>query len=428
MSDLVETPRTSTSPDNLHASAARRQSLRGWCAWCAVSLLMWSMCATFARSDDELVPGQPGVLLLENNRLQQGRITPQGDTYSVEQTAGTLIVAKDQVRFVGINIRAVYVHLQDQLPQPPQANDHVELARWCIAYRLMPEARFELQSALEVDPSRDDIRRNLNQLDSLLKRPPTESKPVKSETPAQRMAKLAGIQGHEVESLGGLSRDAGQIFTRKIQPILMHNCTASACHGPKSDQTFKLNLVYQSSGQQHSTTSKNLLALMPYIDRESPKSGKLWKLLKSNHDAVGNSIFLGPKGKAQQETFQNWLLALKQESDDDSESVRSAVAAKPRYRKGAPSPATTVIQASAEVTAAPLPEVVLSTPEGSEDTKPRTAPATGKRTTGTKPRTLPETEPIISDEPPVLPDAVVEDPFNPNEFNSRQRIKNKFGS
>lgn len=426
-------------------SAALLPPAPGWLVTCLLCLLLWSSFnATLAWSDDELASGQPGVLLLEGNRIVQGRITPQGQTYAVQQSAGTLIVSKEQVRFVGIDLQSVYVHLQDKLPKPSSPDDHVELARWCVGYKLLSEARFEFEAALEIDPSRDDIRRNLNKLDSFLKRPPTsESKPVKSQTPAERMAKLAG--GQEIESLGGLPRAAGQVFTRQIQPILMRNCTASACHGPKSDQTFKLSLVYQTGIQQQATTSKNLLALMPYVDRESPKSSTLWKLLKNNHGAVGSSIFTGQKGEKQLETFRGWLLSLEEESDDEPRSTRSRAPSRiqqaahtdesrPRYQKGVRTPGNSgVVTASAEAESPSIPEVQVSWPKSANGTAPRTrseAPASNaaaKKTTPTK-AALPETAPIVSDEPPVIPEEIAEDPFDPNEFNSRQRVKKTFGS
>ncbi len=442
MSHLVEKHPFPALIHDHHASAKGR-SPRGWIAWCGAFLVLWSLCATFARSEGDLPAGEPGVLLLEGNRIVQGRITPQGQTYSVQQPAGTLIVSKEQVRFVGVDLQSVYVHLQDGLANPASADDHVELARWCVGYRLLSEARFEFEAALEIDPSRDDIRRNLTKLDSFLKRPiSTESKPVKSLTPAERMAKQA-VGGMEVESLGGLPREAGQVFTRRVQPIIMRNCTASACHGPKSDQTFKLNLVYQTGTQQQATTSKNLLALMPYIDRESPKSSKLWKLLKTNHGAIGNSIFVGQKGEEQLESFRNWLLSLEEESDEEPRTAKKHAPAKiqqaahtadskQRYQKGVRPPSTGVVQANAEEDAPPIPEARVAWPRKEGETAPRTQPATSprteKKTTSAKTSRLPETEPIISDEPPAVPDDVVEDPFDPNEFNSRQRVKKTLGS
>lgn len=425
-------------------AAIRRRLTRGWIAWCGAFLLLWSLCATFARSEDDLPAGEPGVLLIENNRIVQGRITPQGQTYSVQQPAGTLIVSKEQVRFVGVDLQSVYVHLQDKLPKPASADDHVELARWCVGYRLLSEARFEFESALEIDPSRDDIRRNLTKLDSYLKRPvSTESKPVKSLTPAERIAKSA-LGGLDAESLGGLPREAGQVFTRRVQPIIMRNCTASACHGPKSDQTFKLSLVYPTGNQQQATTSKNLLALMPYIDRESPKSSPLWKLLKTNHGAIGNSIFVGQKGKEQLETFRNWLLSLEEESDEDPRTAKKhspakiqqaahTAESKPRYQKGVRPPASSaVVQAQAEEEGPPIPETRVAWPKKEGETAPRTRPAasssTEKKTAPAKIGQLPDAEPIISEERPVEPDDVVEDPFDPHEFNSRQRVKKTLGS
>ncbi len=406
--------------------------------WCGFSLILWGICATLGWSQDSARSGDTEVLLLEGNRIVSGKITRQGDSYAVEQGAGTLIIAKDKVIHVTSNVHSAYVYLQDSLPKNATADDHVELARWCIGYKLMAEARFELQAALEADPSREDIRRNLSKLDALFKSPPAASTPVKSETPAERLAKRNSGLSEEVESLGGLSRDAGREFTRHIQPILMHNCTASACHGPRSDNKFKLTLLRQGTGVARSTTEKNLLALFPYIDRESPKSGALYKLLKSNHGAQGRSIFLGTKGKEQLSTVQDWLKSLGEDDDEDGPEVNpfaskiqqtSGVTEQaPRWRKGGPA----VKPVPHDDDLPPAPEVQFTPVRPDKGTTPRSPKTTKISPSKIPPAPIsegPEIEPIVSPTRPVeVPDLPAEDPFDPGEFNRLQRVKRKFGS
>lgn len=448
-----------------------RSANRGWRWWCRISLLVWGLCATLARSEDGFKSGEQGVLLIENNRIVAGRIIPQGDSYAVEQAAGTLIIAKEKVLHVGANLRSAYVHLQDALPKKPKADDHVELARWCVSYKLMSEARFELEAALEADPNREDIRRNLTKLEALLNRPPTVREPVKAETPAERFAKGTSMYDPEVESLGGLSREAGQEYTRKIQPILMHNCTASACHGPLSDNKLKLTLVRLGTGVMRSTTEKNLLALLPYIDRESPRSGKLWKLLKTNHGAKGSSIFLGTRGKDQLSTVQDWLLSLS--TEEESDPVENPFAAQnpaanrsagtkpsspkqapahstdeqPRWRKGGPavrpvpdevSPRNSrIVQTAARTTSEPHMPDAPNTGLKSSGSRTAGSQITGSRTTqrsvsahsgASSDEAGPDVEPIVSEVPPgEIADLPPEDPFNPDEFNRRQKVKRSTG-
>lgn len=420
---------------------ARLKPSGSWAIWSCAGWLSYGLFATLALSEDTIKSGSTGVLLLEGNRVVQGRITSQGATYAVEQAAGTLVVSKEQVTYVGPDLRTVYLHLEDALPNPASADDHVDLARWCIGYKLVSEARFELEAALETDPSRDDIRRNLNKLDSLLKRPPPSSQLPKSETPAERFAKGTAGYALEVESLGGLSREAGQEFTRRIQPILMHNCTASACHGPLSDNKFKLTLVRQGSVASRSTTEKNLLGLLDYIDREQPKSGTLWKLLKTNHGAQGRSIFLGTRGKDQLKAFQDWLMSLSDGSEEHepvatTSSDRSSIIQQsshvveqnPRWRKGGPNvapPADEDVRPAAKAPRTATSSVKGTAHRGSQgqsDSKSKTSPRAAPANPG------PDVEPIVTAERPAeIPDLPPEDPFDPNEFNRRQRIKRTIG-
>lgn len=433
--------RPSRERNGIFDGSTRFRVSRGWAVWVCAGILLYGLFATLALSEDAIKSGSQGVLLLEGNRVVQGRITPQGETYAVEQAAGTLVVAKQQVTYAGPDLRTVYLHLQDALPNPAAADDHVDLARWCIGYKLIPEARFELEAALETDPGRDDIRRNLNTLDALLRRPPPVNQRPKSETPAERFAKGTAGYAMEVESLGGLSREAGQEFTRRIQPILMHNCTASACHSPLSDNKFKLTLVRQGSVASRSTTEKNLLALLAYIDREQPKSGQLWKLLKTNHGAQGRSIFLGTRGKDQLQACQDWLLSLSDDSGEEDpfsntsqertpkvQQTAHLVERKPRWRKGETSVKSSADDGEQSASEAPPTSTAQlkgtshrGTP-GRPDSRPKTAP----RSTVDNPG--PEVEPIVSSERPAeIPDLPPEDPFDPNEFNRRQRIKRTIG-
>lgn len=399
-------------------------SLFGICALCWCGL--WTFASSYA---DELRPGEAGVLLLEGNRVVTGKITRQGESYAIEQPAGTLVISAEKVLYVASNLSSVYVHLQDTLPRKPKADDHVELARWCISYKLISEARFELEAALEADPSRNDIRRNLTKLDALLKRPLAPSEPAKAETPAERLAKRSAGLEVEVESLGGLSREAGQEYTRRVQPILIRTCTASACHGPLSSNEFKLALIPYGSTATRSTTEKNLLALLSYVDRENPRDGTLWKLLKTNHGAKGSSIFLGAKGKDQLAMVQKWLLSISEDVEVDPVVAKPKSASKieqssyvtegkPRWRKGDRPPKSPSL-----TTQIPDAEVVFPKSAASRMTTRRTANAENPSTSAAVPEQA-EVDPIVSEERPVEPSVQqIEDPFDPAEFNRQQRIK-----
>jgi hypothetical protein len=199
-----------------------------WLHW--ILLCSWSVCFLLGALPRTYIwaqegnSGELGVLLLERDRIMQGRISASKETYHVQQdSAGIVVVPKAQVRFHGPDLRSVYVFLLDGMPKEPTADDHVKLARWCVSYKLMPEARFELQTALEMDPSREDIRRHISILDSHVKRPPPSPKSSRSLTPAERRARTYGLGSEDVETLAGLSREAGQQFTTRIQPILVHN-------------------------------------------------------------------------------------------------------------------------------------------------------------------------------------------------------------
>lgn len=269
------------------------------------------------------------VLLLEHNRVMRGRITVGRETLTVNQdSSGIVTVPKAMVRYQGPDMASIYAFLLNELPQDAGADDHVRLARWCISNKMLPEARLELETALNLEPERDDIRRNLSTLNIYANRSTESAKSVKSQSPAQRQAKMLGLGGEEVESLGGLSRESGQQFTTRIQPILMHNCTNSACHGPLSENDLKFGMARLGTHALRATTEKNLLTLLKYVDRDNPRASPLWTILTTNHGAQGSSIFTGTKGSQQLETFKSWVLSLSTNPEMEEES------APPVRRKG----------------------------------------------------------------------------------------------
>ncbi|MDB5390573.1 MAG: hypothetical protein JWM11_6219 [Planctomycetaceae bacterium] len=417
------------------------------CTW-VLCFLVGGMSRTLSWAE-ERTDGERGVLLLEGNRIVEGRISASRETLNVTQdSAGILVIPKAQVRFQGTDLRSAYVFLLDELPNMASADDHVRLARWCISYKLMPEARFELQSALDLEPGRDDIRRNLSILDSHIKRPPREEKSTNSLTPAERQARMLGMGG-DVESLGGLTREAGQQFTTRIQPILVHNCTNSACHGPLAKHPLKFSIVRVGANSSHALSEKNLLALMKYVDREHPKASPLWRILTTNHDAQGSSIFTGLKGPQQLQTFKDWILSLSNAEETDTDKSSSAPKKEDvtKSSEGKQGPAASN---KAMVSSEPESDELPVSQPSKESRKRTTSKARSRiqedsRITERRPvkktekpdriaaplqdsteRTdsnLPEVEPIVSKTRTAVPELSAEDAFDPEVFNRKQRNK-----
>lgn len=432
-----------------------------WLHW--ILLCSWSVCfllGALPRTSIWAQEGNPaewGVLLLERDRIMQGRVSASKESYQVHQdAAGVVVVPKAQVRFHGPDLRSVYVFLLDGLPKDATADDHMKVARWCITYKLMSEARFELQKALEMDPSREDIRRNISILDSHVKRPPPAAKSSRSLTPAERRARAYGLGNDDVETLAGLSREAGQQFTTRIQPILIHNCTNSACHGPLAEHPLKFSIVRAGSTASHAVSEKNLLALMKYVDCDRPKSSPFWKILVTNHGAQGSSIFTGSKGPQQLQACKDWVrsLAINEELEEEpvKEVTRKASDAKVAVEKASvtkqrqsklevePEPVTEPEDNQpASIVAAREPRKKVGSASDSKS-KPRTAFKIVERRPPSKrdvPETsetklvsaestesnVPEVEPIVSKTREEIPELPAEDPFDPEVFNRRQRIK-----
>lgn len=437
---------------------------RQFCLFCLSCGLIWGVTALLPAAPPA---GERGFLLLEGNRIAEGTITPEGATYAVVQKVGKLVIPAQQVRFHGANMQEVHRFLQDQLPRKPQAADHIELARWCISFGLLSEARLELTAALELEPTREDIRTWLTRLDLLIKQPPTApSKPAEKKRPVDILHRA-----EETESLAGLSRTAGQTFTKRIHPMLMNNCTNSACHGPRSEQTFQLEFIRANNPNQRGGIEQNLLEVLKYVDRERPRKSTLYQLVEKNHGAQGRSVFQGPRGAEQAKLLQDWILSLKHEEitatarttggvvpvaaqvDWTQTASRTSVSA--LAETSAPAATgkrgATALASSTELELVPeqtSPVTTGKTAVKSGVTTPRSGVTTGAGVTpgasgprtaakpaiiireGTRqPRELEDPEIVIpppstaAPEPQALPDA-----FDPGEFNRMQRARKATGS
>ena len=110
-----------------------------------------------------------------------------------------------------------------------------------------------------------------------------------------------------------ISRDlpngALETFTRKVQPVLVNNCTLSKCHEPGGAQAFQLNRAILRGESNRRTTMQNLAATLTLIDREHPEASPLLTVPRRTHGGMSGPVL----GVRQDQAFKHladWVALL----------------------------------------------------------------------------------------------------------------------
>ena len=130
--------------------------------------------------------------------------------------------------------------------------------------------------------------------------PPSEKRrrrrrPIRSQPqPIQR-------QNASQTSIGDLPEAAIERFTRKVQPVLVNNCTTSGCHQPGGTQKFQLDRAILHGMANRRSTMHNLAATLELVDRERPQLSPLLTMPREAHGGMEEPVF-GPR---QEQAFRH---------------------------------------------------------------------------------------------------------------------------
>ena len=247
----------------------------------------------------------PGILVLADGTVMNGRFLPRPDGYEVEVQGGRMFIESERVRFIAKNLDDAHQRMRSSFSElTPQS--HMELARWCLTNKRTDLARREVLDALHKDPNRVDAQRLLQSL--VMQNEAASKAPGGSGlTEFPSLSRPSGPVP-EARSLAGLSRSVAQDFTRHVQPILMNKCANAGCHGVRSISSFQLTPSHR--GTSVSIAERNLASVMKQIDLNRPSSSPLLTTLEGNHADSTTPIFRGRSGAIQMKTLRDWVGAV----------------------------------------------------------------------------------------------------------------------
>jgi hypothetical protein len=276
-------------------------------AWLATFVVVTSAAPAidqFAAVPSMVANGEQGVLLLHDGGALVGKISLATDMYVVVRAGSELQIAPSRVSFVGRTMRDAYEFRCTHLPSDT-IEAHLALADWCLRQNLLMEAEGELTIArnLQADhPRLLLLERRLvatKDRNAALKTPAsvTPSSPPKIVSDAPTNSKSPATSAIMPDLPDGVVEN----FTRKVQPVLVNNCTAAKCHEPGGQQAFQLNRAILRGEANRRTTMQNLAATMTLVDRENPEKSRLLTLPRQTHAGMNGPI-MGPR---QDQAFQH---------------------------------------------------------------------------------------------------------------------------
>jgi len=247
---------------------------------------------------------QPGVLLLRNGELLEGRILRLGDYYEVLLPHGRMRLRSAEVEAVCRDLEEAYQHKRAAL-RPDDARGHLLLAWWCINQDLPGHAAAELAEGSRLDPSDPLVELVKRRLDLALD-PPVVSAASRAQGPTSD----SGPTPEELDRLvRELPSEAVREFRERIQPLLLNSCASGQCHGPQTGGSFRLLRPSFGRVASRRLTQRNLYSVVNHIDPDDPAQSPLLRAACTAHGSPERRS-VAPAGSRQYEMLADWVRTL----------------------------------------------------------------------------------------------------------------------
>lgn len=226
---------------------------------------------------------QETILLLRNGEVLRGKVRMEDGCYEVDVMIGRSRIHKQDVLLCARDMDEIY-RFKRALIRDTSAQEHLDLARWCLRCGLTDQAVGELERATKLQPEHPMI--------AVIER---QIKVAKSEAEKEQVAGKAPPQGPSTFDLDrmvrGMPPHTVEMFTQVIQPMLMNNCTAAGCHGQGGEQGFRLIRVPTGAQPSRRLTQRNLYAALQLIDYNKPEASLLLTVPLKPHGTVKAPLF-----------------------------------------------------------------------------------------------------------------------------------------
>ena len=244
------------------------------------------------------------VVLLRNGSIIVGEPHATADRVRVVQNDGELTLRSQEVATIVPTLPEAYDWLRaQQATGARSAEESLDLAEWCLRNDLMKEASRELLEAQMIAPHSERLRllqRRLLMLDEESTTPAESSATFSQPTPMAASEHANGTAG----SLQ-LPPDGLQHFSRRIQPLLVNNCTGGGCHTSQDSGAFALDRTLLYGYADARSTRSNLEAVLSAIDVTDPSASALLAAVQGAHH--GAEPLRGPRRDELLGRLEQWV-------------------------------------------------------------------------------------------------------------------------
>ena len=266
--------------------------------------------------------GTAGVLVLQDGGVLLGTFTLVDERYVLIRDGSEFQIPASRVLVACCSLEEAYDERRSQL-QRPSADLHLALAAWCLRHGLLPQAAREMLDARGLEPN----HRGLTLLERRLaaaESPRPQRGPLvdRNLAPASYAETVpsATVSKQPTIAVDDLPPGVIERFTRKVQPILVNNCTLSGCHQPGGQQSFQLDRALLHGMANRRSTMQNLAATLALVDREQPHLSQLLTVPRQTHGGMRSAVF-APRHEAAYSHLVDWVaLVTKQDGPEEQPS------------------------------------------------------------------------------------------------------------
>ncbi|QDU76453.1 hypothetical protein Pan97_35030 [Bremerella volcania] len=263
-----------------------------------------------------------GVLVLTNGNAMRGRITLEGEYYSLAINEDSVIrMPVERVAFASRTLEEAYLRQKARVGTTTLSH-HVELANWCLGLELWEEAAYHHAIALRSGPDHPDVirldrlyqvkvheRNNGGKVETVqYSLPVTHPPAIPEELPSDQPDP-------------SLSPQIVRYYTTTVQPIMLNSCAASRCHAENSENSFRLVEFENVRSIPQRMTVRNMNAALDFIEYDQPQKSPLLVKSATRH-GDGNAPNLSPQ---QLGAIQAWVFAAAQGVKPQRNRVESSI-------------------------------------------------------------------------------------------------------
>ena len=250
-------------------------------------------------------PGQsfgpmPGILLLKNGQVIEGRIEFSVDHYTVHMPDEEMQIRASNIEFFCRDLEDGYQH-KKSVVQPNNVEERLHLAQWCEQHGMLSHASEELDAAEKIDDKNPMIKILRNRLQVLVA--------VKKELPIhpKPMAKLPGDEELD-QMIRGMPPGAVQQYVNVVQPILLNLCPGAGGSTPGLSPTGRLQLLRPPYGESPNRriTQRNLFAVLQFVNWDEPGASPLLAGI------IGGEASVTVRHSEQYRRIKEWVYAITQ--------------------------------------------------------------------------------------------------------------------